>query len=121
MKNCGVMCFDLLFSLPPFPSPLSLHASISLALSLPSLNNLLKWTDKQGQEHEIRLVDNVSAKWYEFGMILGLKLNQLDAWKTQYQGDAAICWNKVCGSRDGDNIYHYTCTLMSLLFSGYLF
>ena len=43
-------------------------------------------------------MDNVSAKWYEFGMTLGLKLNKLDAWKTQYQGDAAICWNKVCGS-----------------------
>ena len=40
-------------------------------------------------------MDNVSAKWYGFGLTLGLKLNQLDAWKTQYQGDAAICWNKV--------------------------
>ena len=43
-------------------------------------------------------MDDVSAKWYEFGMTLDLKLNKLDAWKTQYQGDAAICWNKVCGS-----------------------
>ena len=52
-------------------------------------------------------MDNVSAKWYDFGMTLGIKLNQLDAWDAQHRGDANKCWNKVMddwltggGSRD---------------------
>ena len=37
----------------------------------------------------------VGANWYDFGMILGVGLNQLDAWDAQYRGDARKCWNKV--------------------------
>ena len=68
--------------------------SPSTAVSL-SLLNLLKWKDEEGQEQEYRVVDEVSAKWYEFGMLLGFKLNQLDAWDTEYLKNASRCWNRV--------------------------
>ena len=37
----------------------------------------------------------VSAKWRKFGTLLGLKLNELDAWDKQYRGDCSDCWNRV--------------------------
>ena len=69
--------------------------------------NLLKWKDEQGESQTIRLVNEVSADWHDFGLLLGLKLKQLDAWDAQYRGDVRMCWNKVMehwltegGSRD---------------------
>ena len=29
------------------------------------------------------------------GMLLGLSLNQLDAWDAEYRGNASRCWNRV--------------------------
>ena len=40
--------------------------------------SLLKWKDSQGQEKEFRLVNQVSAKWREFGRLLNINLNQLN-------------------------------------------
>ena len=91
--------FSLPHYLPTLSSALphflaSFFPSVPPSLSLPSLH-LLKWKDEEGQEQEFRLVKWVSARWYDFGMLLGLELNQLDVWRIQYQGDTAICWNKV--------------------------
>lgn len=41
------------------------------------------------------MVNEVSANWHDFGLLLGVGLNQLDAWELQYRGDASKCWNKV--------------------------
>ena len=60
-----------------------------------SLLNLLKWKDEDGQEQELRVVNEVGAKWYDFGMLLGLNLSQLNSWNVQYQADASKCWNTV--------------------------
>ena len=80
--------------------------SLHVALDLHSLNHL-RWSDEQGQKQVFRLVKRVSAKWYDFGMLLGVGLNELDAWEIQYRADATRCWNKVMdnwlttgGSRD---------------------
>ena len=40
-------------------------------------------------------MNRVSAKWYNFGMLLGLDLNQLDGWEAEYRGNASRCWNRV--------------------------
>ena len=61
---------------------------------LPSLC-LLKWTDKQGRGHTFSLIDKTSAKWSDFGLFLGLPLNQLDAFDAQFRGNAAECWKHV--------------------------
>ena len=50
-------------------------------------------------------------KWYDFGLLLGIGFNELDAWKIQYQGDATICWNKVMDdwlTRGGSHDYPAT-------------
>ena len=41
---------------------------------------------------------NVSAKWYDFGLLLGIGFNELEAWEAQHRGDANKCWNKVSDS-----------------------
>ena len=38
---------------------------------------------------------NVSASWYDFGLLLGIGLNELEGWKSQHRGNANKCWNKV--------------------------
>lgn len=43
----------------------------------------------------LRLVDMVSAKWKNFGVLLGITQNQLDVWEKQYCGNANMCWTKV--------------------------
>ena len=89
--------------LPPIPPP---SLPPSLALSLPSLYRL-KWMDEEGQEQQFRLIKKVSARWYEFGLLLGADFNELDSWESQYRGDADMCWIRVIdnwltrgGSRD---------------------
>lgn len=57
--------------------------------------HLLKWKDKKGGKHIFRLVDRVSAKWKDFGLLLGLSPNQLSAWERQFRGNANKCWTKV--------------------------
>ena len=60
-----------------------------------SLLNLIKWKDEEGREQELRVVDQVSSKWREFGMLLGFSHDQLDAWRDQHLADANKCWNRV--------------------------
>ena len=57
--------------------------------------HLIKWKNKNGCTQTFRLVDKVSANWRDFGLILGLAVEQLDAWEEQYRGDAAMCWARV--------------------------
>ena len=69
-----------------------------VALSAPSRAtiNLLNWKDEQEQhKHAFRLVDEVSAKWREFGILLGLTTNQLDAYEQQNRGCVDTIWNRV--------------------------
>ena len=56
---------------------------------------LLKWKDASGNEKTFSLVDRVSSKWMKFGMIVGLGMNQLEAWERQFLMDANRCWLKV--------------------------
>ena len=53
---------------------------------------MLKWKDEEGQEQVMRLVKLVSAEWQDFGMLLGMDLDELRAWKSE---SASWCWNKV--------------------------
>ena len=60
---------------------------------------------------EFRLVTKVSAKWPKFGVLLGLELNELNAWDKQYRGDCSDCWNKVMDNwltRGGSHNYPAT-------------
>ena len=57
------------------------------------------------------MVDQVSAKWHDVGMLLGLSLNQLDAWDAEYRGNANKCWNRVIDqwlTRGGSHDYPAT-------------
>ena len=61
----------------------------------PSTLNLLKWKDEQGREQTFRLVNRVSAKWEDFGLVLGLDINQLEVWRQESLGSVSVCWNRV--------------------------
>ena len=62
--------------------------------SLLSLN-IINWRDEQGREQKFRLVDKVSARWKNFGEMLGLEYNQLDALKQEKLGRVPECWKRV--------------------------
>ena len=66
----------------------------SPSLSLSSLS-LLKWKDSQGEKRTFRLVDRVDSKWREFGLLLDLGPNQLDALYMNRLGQTDMCWNSV--------------------------
>ena len=76
--------------------------------------------DEEGQEQELRLIKNVSARWYEFGLLLGVGFNELEVWEAQHRGDANKCWNKVIndwltrgGSRDYPSIWEGLYSLLN--------
>ena len=52
--------------------------------------NLIKWQGKQ-----FRLISHVSSKWQEFGTLLDIPLDQLEAWRQECLGNVARCWKKV--------------------------
>ena len=81
--------------------------TVAIELCLANLN-IIKWNDTEGCEEcendleeceecesDFRLVERVSNEWREFGRLLEIDENILDAWNVQYQGDAKYCWDKV--------------------------
>ena len=56
---------------------------------------MLKWSDKKGNKKTFRLVDKVSAKWRQFGTLLGISMNLLSSWDKQHRGNANVCFTKV--------------------------
>ena len=97
-----------------------MYLHIIISLSTVSSLNLLKWKNEQGQEQTICLVREVSASWDDFGMILGFSFNELDSWKSEYQGNTRKCWNKVMeswlskgGTRDYPSSWKGLCTLLN--------
>lgn len=41
------------------------------------------------------MVDEVSAKWRDFGLSLGTSMNMLNGWETQENRNAVTCWELV--------------------------
>ena len=64
------------------------------SLSIGSLH-CLKWTDDKGQQQTFSLVEQVSSKWREIGLAIGITNNTLCAWEDQYRGNADLCWTRV--------------------------
>ena len=54
--------------------------------------HLIKWS-----KGKFRLVNRVSGTWKEFGTLLEVEQNQLDAWRNECRDDAGRCWDKVMG------------------------
>ena len=54
---------------------------------------LLKYTDLQGQSHQLRLKDELSTKWLPMGDLLGISPAQLNT----VSGDPIECCRKVLG------------------------
>ena len=63
----------------------------------PSLKalGLIKWMDANGHRHLFQLVNKVSTKWREFGVLLSLELDKLDGFDGHYRGNPTSCWNRV--------------------------
>ena len=59
------------------------------------LLNLLKWRDTHGHEQSFCLVKEVSARWRDIGLLLGINMNQLQALDDKHRGNAKNIWNEV--------------------------
>ena len=57
--------------------------------------HLIKWQSPQGEEKRYRLIEQVSAKWRDFGSMLEVTQNTMDEWHQTVLGDARQCWVKV--------------------------
>ena len=57
--------------------------------------SLLKWTDSNGQPQELRLLDELSARWQEVGDLLELSPSRLDGIEVQRRCDARMCCRDV--------------------------
>ena len=68
---------------------------------------LLKWRDKQGYEQKFRLVDKVSAQWRQFGEMLDLESNQLDAFRQEAFGNVVEFWKRVINHWCKGSSAHY--------------
>ena len=56
---------------------------------------LLIWTDSNGQPQELRLRDELSARWQEAGDLLGLSPSRLVGIEVQRHCDARMCCREV--------------------------
>ena len=45
--------------------------------------------------HKFQLVSQVSAKWKDFGLLLNVTLNDLEALEQEHRGNAKNIWNRV--------------------------
>ena len=63
--------------------------------SAPTLKSLklLKYKDDEGVDQSFCLEQKVSARWQDFGILLGLESNQLEIWRHECKVNK--CWIKV--------------------------
>ena len=52
---------------------------------------LMKWTDSQGKQHKLRIVQNICPKWRQIGNMLNISDSLLESILSQYRGDLEEC------------------------------
>ena len=56
---------------------------------------LIRWTDKKGREQTFSLMDKISWKWQDLGIMIGLESTQLDVYDFENQGNPTECCERV--------------------------
>ncbi len=56
---------------------------------------LLKWTNRDGQIHTFRLMDELMPYWYDMGLLLGISMSKLDELSFKPLGDVHQCCRNV--------------------------
>ena len=56
---------------------------------------LLKWTDRDGQRHRLRLRDRISSRWREVGDLLGVDSSRQDSIHMDCGRDVKLCCRAV--------------------------
>ena len=66
---------------------------IYLATENVSMKNLtlMKWTDSQGKQHKLRIVQNICPRWRQIGNLLNISDSLLESILSQYRGDLEEC------------------------------
>ena len=59
-------------------------------MDLPMLN-IIKWRDESGVNHRLRLLEEMSAKWEEWGKTVGINAAKLKGFKMQYHYNYKDC------------------------------
>lgn len=70
---------------------------------------LITWEDPKSGVQKFRLINLVSSKWENFGLILNQEENLLESWKTECLGDARKCWKKVMQHWLTEQVQDNTC------------
>ena len=72
---------------PPHPCTLSHLAS---GVSMKNLT-LMKWTDPQGKQHKLRIVQSICPKWRDIGNMLDISDSVLESTLSHYRGNFEEC------------------------------
>ncbi len=76
---------------------------------------LLKWTDKDGQNHTLGIRDELSSHWHDIGQLLDISMNILDGFSLQRSGDVRQCCRDVLYDWIQNGSSHYPATWEGLL------
>ena len=53
--------------------------------------NIIKWRDENGADHKLRLLEEMSVKWKEWGETVGISAAKLDGFERQHHFSNKNC------------------------------
>ena len=53
--------------------------------------SIIKWRDENGVDHKLRLLEEMSVKWKEWGETVGISAAKLDGFERQYHFSNKDC------------------------------
>ena len=59
--------------------------------------NLIKWTDEGGKTQRFYLMERISSKWRDLGVLIGLSVSDLDNIATEHRDKPLECCRAVVG------------------------
>ena len=67
---------------------------MNVALSLRFLK-LFKWKDESGAEQQLKIIEEISSKWQDLAILVGLSMSQIDGIQKQCLMEAEQCCLRV--------------------------
>ena len=74
--------------------PFFFIGKLNVTLSLRFLK-LFEWKDKSGAERQLKIVEEISSKWQDLAILLGLSMSQIDGIQKQCLLEAEQCCLRV--------------------------
>ena len=70
-----------------------LHSHLIIILANLKIEDLMvfKWKNQHGKVERFRIVSEISNKWQEIGILIGISHQQLEAWKREKRDNKVCC------------------------------